>query len=81
MAFVTEDAAPDAIEPAELVTRERPSDAFDVALEPASWTFVAASEVVEACLMLLRRRKNRDWRRTAREEETADILVAYRRID
>jgi len=73
--FVTEDAAPDAIEPAELVTLERPSEAFEVALEPASWTFVAASEVVEACLMLLRRRTNRDWRRTAREDEAADMVI------
>lgn len=67
-AFAALEAAPEIIDPPELVTRERPSEAFDTvadaesfaleAVSPAaSLAFAAVSAVVEACLMVCRRRR------------------------
>jgi len=75
--FCTVDAAPVMIEPPELVTLDRPCDAFDVIPEAVSFAFdavslavslalAAVSAVVEACLIFCRRRTNRDWRSSAR---------------
>ena len=54
----TVEPADDAAEPAELWTLVRPSEAFDTACFPLSWAFEAASEAVEACRKLFRRRRN-----------------------
>lgn len=67
-AFAAVEAAPEIMDPPELVTRDRPSAAFDAAPEAvffaldavsaaASLAFVAVSAVVEACLMFCRRRR------------------------
>lgn len=67
-AFAALDAAPETIDPPELVTRDRPSDAFETAPEAksfalevvspaASLAFVAVSAVVEACLTFCRRKR------------------------
>ena len=79
-------AAPDAIDEAELVTRLRPSLAFEVACpaeacafdavsDAASFALVAVSAVVEACRKLFRRRRKRPCRATAREAGAADIFA------
>ena len=79
-------AAPDAIEEAELVTRLRPSLAFDVAedaeactldavSDAASFAFEAVSAAVEAFRRLLRRKRSRLCRTTAREAGAADIFA------
>ena len=67
-------------EPAEDDTRERPSDAFEVAAEAVSFAFEAPSEafcvasaVVEAFRNAVRRNINRDCRITARDAGS-DIL-------
>ena len=65
------DAAPLIMLPPELVTLDRPCDAFETALEALSFvveavslalsfTLPAVSAVVEACLTFCRRRTNRD---------------------
>jgi hypothetical protein len=67
-AFVALEAAPEIMDPPELVTRDRPSDAFETAPEAvpfaletvspaASLAFAAVSAVVEACLTFCRRRR------------------------
>jgi hypothetical protein len=67
-AFAALEAAPEIIDPPELVTRDRPSEAFDTARDAeslaleavspaASLAFAAVSAVVEACLMFGRRRR------------------------
>jgi hypothetical protein len=67
-AFVAVEAAPEIIDPPELVTRDRPSDAFDTAPEAVSFAleavslatslaFAADSAVVEACLTFCCRRR------------------------
>jgi hypothetical protein len=70
-AFPARLAAPLMAGPAELVTRERPSDAWLTALEPVCCAFEAAldaaSVVEEAFRRLARRRRNCDCRRVARE--------------
>jgi hypothetical protein len=70
-AFPARLAAPLMAGPAELVTRERPSDAWLTALEPVCCAFEAAldaaSVVEEAFRMLVRRRRNCDCRKVARE--------------
>lgn len=72
-------AAPDTADDAELVTRLRPSLAFDVAedavSDAASFAFEAVSAVVEACRRLFRRRRNRDCRATARDAGAADMIA------
>lgn len=56
------------------MTRVRPSEAFEVAEEAESLAFEAALEaasvVEEARRLAVRRKRNRDCRRTAREAET-----------
>lgn len=61
--------------PAELWTRVRPSEAFETACLPDSCALEAASEAVEACLKLFRRRSNLDWRRMARDAGVADMAA------
>jgi hypothetical protein len=61
--------------PADDVTLDKPSEALDVVCEAVSFTFVAASEVVEACRTLFLRRRNRDCRRSAREVHVAGIVA------
>lgn len=89
-AFVALEAAPETIEPPELVTLDRPSDAFDMAPEAVSFAleaaspavslaFVAASAVVEACLTFCRRRRYRDCRSNARVAGGADIAAEAQR--
>jgi hypothetical protein len=89
-AFVALEAAPETMDPPELVTRDRPSDAFDTAPEAvsfaleavspaASLAFVAVSAVVEACLTFCRRRRYRDWRSNARVAGGADIAAGAQR--
>jgi hypothetical protein len=67
-AFAAPEAAPEMTDPPELVTRERPSEAFDTALDAesfaleavspaASLAFAVVSAVVEACLTFCRRRR------------------------
>ena len=62
--------APEIAGPAEDVTFDRPSDAFDVADAAASFDFeaacAAASDVDEACLTAVRRNMNCDCRSTVR---------------
>ena len=72
-AFRVPEAAPLTILPADEVTLDKPSEAFDEVADAVSFAFVAASEVVEACLRLFLRMRNRDWRRTAREDMVAVI--------
>ena len=50
------------VEPAELVTLLRPSEALDTDVDAVSLALEAVSAAVEACLMLVRRRRNRDCR-------------------
>ena len=68
IAFVALETAPDTMDDPELVTRDRPSDAFDTAPEAVSFAldavspavslaFAAVSAVVEACLTFCRRRR------------------------
>ena len=78
-AWLALSAAPDAIEDAELVTRLRPSPAFDVVLDATSFAFEAASAVVDACRRSFRRRKSRLWRTTAREAGATDIFAKAQR--
>jgi hypothetical protein len=61
--------------PADDVTLDKPSEALDVVCEAVSFAFVATSEVVEACLRLFLRRRNRDCRRSAREVHVAGIVA------
>ena len=79
-ALPTPRAAPLIAGPADDVTLERPSDAFDDAVDAAVEAFVAPSaamfaavEVVELFRRLGRRRRMLAWRKTAREE--AILLV------
>ena len=84
-AFRALDTAPETAGPAEVVTRERPCEAFETtpeaesfafeAVSPAvSFAFAAVSAAVEACRMLGRRRKKRDCRSTAREAGAAAMV-------
>ena len=61
--------------PADEETLDKPSEALDEVADAVSFAFVAASEVVEACLMLFLQMRSRDWRRTAREGMVAGILT------
>lgn len=61
--------------PADEATLDKPSEALEVVWEAVSFAFVAASEVVEACLRLFLRRRNRDCRMTAREVHVAGIVA------
>ena len=83
-AFLAVDPALDKADPPELVTLDRPSDAFDVIFEVASLAFeavsaavsfalLAVSAAVEACLTFCRRRRNRDWRSNALEAGAVDM--------
>jgi len=86
--FIASDAREAALETTddpELVTRDRPSEAFDTAPEAvsfaldavfpaASLAFVAVSAVVEACLTFCRRRRYRDCRSNARVAGGGDML-------
>ena len=85
-AFLALDPALDKTDPPELVTLDRPSDAFDVMLDVASLALEAVSEavsfalfavsaVVEACLTFCRRRRNRDWRSNALEAGAVDMAT------
>lgn len=62
--------APEIAGPADDVTFDRPSDAFDVADAAASFDFAAAcavaSDVDEECLMAVRRNRNCDCRNAER---------------
>lgn len=62
--------APEIAGPADDVTFDRPSDAFDVADAATSFDFAvacaAASDVDEACLTAVRRKRNCDCRRAVR---------------
>lgn len=63
-------------DPAELVTRLRPSEALETDVEAASFTLAAVSAVVEACRTLCcRRRTNLDWRSSARDVGAAGMVV------
>lgn len=66
-------------EPAELVTLDKPSEAFDTVLLAVSLAFDAASPafsvVDEACLNCCCRRRARDCLKTARDEDmVADMI-------
>jgi hypothetical protein len=74
-AFRAPEAAPLTIPPADDVTLDKPEEALEVVSEAASFAFAAASEVVEACLRLFLRRRNRDCRRIAREVRGEGIVA------
>ena len=66
-------AALERIGPAAAVTRERPSEALEAAVEADSLALAAVS--VEECLIAVLRIRNCDWRRTARDGAVAGILT------
>ena len=57
----------DRAEPAELETLLRPSEALDAEEDAVSFALAAVSAAEEACRNCCRRRRSRDWRRTALE--------------
>jgi hypothetical protein len=59
-ALVTPEPTRDRVEPAELETLLKPSEALDTEVDAVSFALEAVSAAVEACLILLRRRRNRD---------------------
>lgn len=61
--------------PADDATLDKPSEALDVVWEAVSFALVATSEVVEACLRLFLRRRNRDGRRSAREVQVTGMVA------
>lgn len=67
-AFRAPDNAPLIAGPADEVTLDNPCEALEVADEAVSFAFEAVSDAVEACLRFVLRPKNRDCRKTAREE-------------
>ena len=73
-AFRAPEAAPLTIFPADDVTLDRPSEASETVPDAVSFALVAASELVEACLRLFLRRKSRECRRTAREDNAEGIF-------
>ena len=64
-ALVTPDPTLERVPLVELLTLLRPSEALDTDVEAVSLALEAVSAVVEACLILFRRRRNRDWRMAA----------------
>lgn len=72
-------AAPEMAEPAELVTLDRPSDAFEACCCAESFALEATSDafsvVEEACLNCCRRRSVRDCRTMALDEDMAADIV------
>ena len=80
VALLTEEPTFDAAELAELVTLERPSDAFDDAWEAVLFTVPAASEVDEALRMPARRTVKVDCRKTARDA-ARDMVMWIERVE
>jgi hypothetical protein len=78
-AFPAPLAAPLSAGPAELVTRERPCEALLTVEEPPSCALAAAldaaSEVEEACLRFVWRRRNCDRLRAVRETASGIVGV------
>jgi len=74
-AFLALVAALEMAGPAELVTLERPSEAFETVEEAESFAFAAVSLAVEACLRNCPLATCRDVRRASRDATVAGMVT------
>lgn len=73
-AFLALEAAFEMAGPAELVTRDRPSEAFETFADAVSFAFAAVSLAVEACLNCPLK-SCRDWRKATLEAILAGMIA------